>query len=120
MEITWSILKEKILHNSFWAEEINTIVYIFNQNYLRAIKYMISQIAYSRKKNYVFHFKLFESIFYIYILDACRKNLDAKSMKIYFLRFNDESNTYWLYDKKTKNIFFSWDVMFVEYSYMVE
>ena len=57
MEMARCMLKGKGLPNQFWAEAVNTAVYILNRSYTKALKGQTPHEAYSGKKPFVSHFR---------------------------------------------------------------
>ncbi|MCO5571443.1 hypothetical protein L7F22_025183 [Adiantum nelumboides] len=91
VEMARSMIKAKGLPDSFWAEAINTTVYILNRSYTKAVKDMTHLQAFSGKKPSVSHFKFFGSDCYVHVPDASRTKWDAKSQKCIFLGYSEES-----------------------------
>ncbi|MCO5557407.1 hypothetical protein L7F22_010970 [Adiantum nelumboides] len=109
-----SMIKAKGLPDSFWAEAVNTAVYILNRSYTKAVKDMTPLQAFSGKKPSVSHFRIFGSDCYVHVPNASRTKWDAKSQKCIFLGYSEESKGYRLYNPTTKKIVISRDVVFAE------
>ena len=120
VEMARSMLKGKGLPNSFWAEAVNTAVYILNCSATKGVSKMTPQQAYSGKKPSVAHFKVFGSECFMHVPDAERRKLDPKSRKCIFLGYDMESKAYRLYDPEAKKVQLSRDVCFQEDSQQVE
>ena len=88
------MLKGKGLPNQFWAEAVNTAVYILNRSYTKALKGQTPHEAYSGKKPFVSHFQTFGCECYVHVPDAYKNKLQPKSNKFIFLGYNDEWKTY--------------------------
>ncbi|MCO5613004.1 hypothetical protein L7F22_067277 [Adiantum nelumboides] len=114
VEMAWSMIKSKGLPNIFWAEAVNTAVYILNRSYTKAVKDMTPLQAFSGKKPSLSHFKIFGSDCYVHMPDASRTKWDAKSQKCIFLGYSEESKGYRLYNPTTKKIVISRDAVFAE------
>jgi hypothetical protein len=108
------MLKAQALPDPFWAEAVNTAVYILNRSYTKALQGKTPQEAYSGKKPSVLHFRTFGCTCYAHIPDVSRKKLDAKSKKCIFLGYSEESKAYRLYDPEARKILTSRDVVFDE------
>ena len=98
------MLKAQGLPDPFWAEAVNTTVYILNQSYTKTLQGKTHQEDYSGKKPSVLHFRTFGCTCYAHVPDTNRKKLDAKSRKCIFLGYSEESKAYRLYDPETRKI----------------
>ena len=65
-----SMIKAKGLPDTFWAEAVNTAVYILNRSYTKVVKDMTPLQAFSGKRTSVSHFKIFGSDCYVHVPDA--------------------------------------------------
>ena len=115
-----SMLKGKVLPDTFLAEAINIVVYILNRSYTKVVKDMAPLQAFSGKKPSIAHFKFFGSDCYVHVPDASRTKWDAKSLKCIFLGYSEESKGYRLYNPTTKKVIISHDVVFEEYPHQEE
>jgi hypothetical protein len=88
------MLKAQALPDSFWAEAVNTAVYILNRSYTKALQGKTPREAYSGKKPLVLHFRIFGCTCYAHVPDVSRKKLDDKSKKCIFLGYSEESKAY--------------------------
>ena len=120
VEMARSMLKGKGLPDTFWAEAVNTAVYILNRSYTKAVKDMTPLQAFSGKKPSVAHFRIFGSDCYVHVPDASRTKWDAKSQKCIFLGYSEESKGYRLYNPTTKKVIISRDVVFEEHPHQEE
>ena len=107
-------LKAQDLPDSFWAEAINTAIYILNRSFTKAVKDMTPHEAYSGKKPSVEHFRIFGCHCYAHVPNSTRTKLESKSKKCVFLGYSEESKAYRLYDSEAKKIIVSRDVVFAE------
>ena len=114
VEMARCMLKAQALPDPFWAEAVNTAVYILNRSYTKALQGKTPQEAYSGKKPSVLHFRTFGCTCYAHVPDVSRKKLDAKSKKCIFLGYSEESKAYRLYDPEARKILTSRDVVFDE------
>ena len=114
------MLKGKGLPNHFWEEALNTDVYIFNRSYTKALKGKMVHEAYTSKKPFVSHFKIFGCDCYVHVLDKERNKVQVKSTKCTFLGYKDDKKAYILYDPTTKKIVASHDVVFKKQPHAME
>ena len=75
VESAWCVLQHARLSNVFWAEAVNTAVYVLNQAPTSIVKGKTPQEAWSGKKPTVEHFRVFGSNAYAYVLDEKRTKL---------------------------------------------
>ncbi|GKB98527.1 retrovirus-related pol polyprotein from transposon TNT 1-94 [Tanacetum coccineum] len=81
MEMARSMLYEKKLPKTFWAETVATSVYLLNRLATKAMSSKTPIKAWSRTKLSIQHLKAFGSISYYRILEIKRSKLDAKARK---------------------------------------
>ena len=108
------MLQHAGLSNVFWAEAINTAVYVLNRAPTSAVKGKTPQEAWSGKKPTVEHFRVFGCEAYAHVSDEKRTKLDLKSVKCIFLGYYEGSKCYRLFNPEKKTIVKSRDVKFVE------
>ena len=104
MEMARNMLNGKGLPNSFWAEAVNTTIYILNRSATKAVDGKTPQEAYSGKKPSVAHLKVFGSECFMHIPDEERTKLEPKSRKCIFLGYDMESKAYRLYDPQARKV----------------
>ena len=80
MEMARSMLKEKGLPNTFWAEAVYTAVYILNRCPTKSVKDKTPIEAWNGKKPSAKHLRVFGSICYIHIPDVKRHKLEDKTI----------------------------------------
>nr|GEU36887.1 retrovirus-related Pol polyprotein from transposon TNT 1-94 [Tanacetum cinerariifolium] len=117
MEMARSMLYEKNLPKTFWAEAVATSVYLLNKLATKAVSGKTPIEAWSGIKPSIQHLKVFGSISYYHILDIKRSKLDAKARKGIFVDYAIESNGYRIYDLTDSKIIISRDVTFDEGAY---
>lgn len=91
MEMARSMLKEKGLPNTFWAEVVYTAVYLLNRCPTKAVWDKTPIEALSRKKPSAKHLRVFGSICYIHVPDKKRHKLEDKTVRGIFLGYNSQS-----------------------------
>ena len=108
------MLQHARLSNVFWAEAVNTAVYVLIRAPTSAVKGKTPQEAWSGKKPTVEHFRVFGCDAYAHISYEKRTKLDSKSVKCIFLEYYEGTKCYRLFNPKNKKIVKSRDVKFVE------
>ncbi|GJU62276.1 retrovirus-related pol polyprotein from transposon TNT 1-94 [Tanacetum coccineum] len=117
MEMARSMLYEKKLPKTFWAEAVATSVYLLNRLATKAVSGKTPIEAWSGIKPSIQHLKVFGSISYYHIPDIKRSKLDAKARKGIFVGYATESKGYRIYDLTDSKIVISRDVTFDEGAY---
>jgi len=107
MEMAKSMLFEKGLLRSFWAEAINTTIYLINRCPTKALNNQTPFEAWSSRKPSMNHLKVFRCVCYAQILKEKRYKLEETSVRYIFLGYR-------LYNLKTKKVLVSRDVLFDE------
>ena len=110
MDMVRSILKVKHLPNEYWAEAVNRAVYILNRCPTKVVMNKVSEEAWSGKKQFVTHMKVFGCVAYAHVPDRLRKKLDNKGEKCISVGYSDDSKEYKLYNPSTKKFIISRDV----------
>nr|KYP59938.1 Copia protein [Cajanus cajan] len=106
MEMARSMLKEKGLPNTFWAEAIYTAVYLLNRYPTKAVRDKTPIEAWSGKKPSAKHLRVFGSIWY----DEKRHKLEDKTVRGIFLGYNSQSKGYRVYNLQKKKLTISRDI----------
>jgi len=105
----------------FWAEAVNTAIYIKNRCPTKALESKTPQEAWTGRKPDVSHLKIFGYKAFAHIRDEKRSKLDSKSMHCVFLGYCERTKTYRLMCVETKRIIkTSQDVVFLEGTKKVE
>nr|UBX54621.1 transposon Pol polyprotein [Lupinus angustifolius] len=110
MEMARSMLKEKGLPNTFWAEAVYTVVYIMNRCPTKAIEGKSPIEAWSGRKPSAKHLRVFGSICYIHVPKEKRHKLEDKTIRGIFLGYSTQSKGYRIYNLETKKLIISRDV----------
>ena len=116
MEMARSMLKEKGLPNTFWAEAVYTAVYILNRRPTKSVKDKTPIEAWNGKKPSAKHLRVFGSICYIHIPDVKRHKLEDKTIRGIFLGYSNISKGYRVYNLQTKKLVISRDVEVYDYA----
>ena len=114
VETSRSMLKEKGLPKSFWAEAVSTSIYLLNRSPTKAVTEKTPYETWFGRKPNVSHLKVFGSIAYAHIPFEKRQKLDEKSIKCIFVGYSDETKGYRLYNPENKELIISRDVIFNE------
>jgi len=110
MEMARSMLKEKGMPNTFWAEAVYTAVYILNRCLTKAVKDKTLIEAWSGRKPSAKHLRVFGSICYIHVLDQRKHKFEDKTIRGIFLGYSTQSKGYRVYNLQTKKLVISRDV----------
>ncbi|KAM2091058.1 hypothetical protein ACFX1T_029593 [Malus domestica] len=117
VEMAKSMLHEKNLPYAFWAEAVNTAVYLINRCPTKALKKSIPFEAYSGRKPGIAHLKIFGSLCYVHIPSNLRHKLEQNSHKCIFVGYGSSEKGYRLFDPISRKIVLSRDVTFDEDSF---
>ena len=109
-----SMMVRQNLPKTFWPEAVNWSVHILNRSPTFAVKAMTPEEAWSNRKPFVAHFKIFGCIGYTHVPDSIRTKLDDKSKRCIFLGISEESKAFRMYNPITKKLIISRDVRFAE------
>ena len=113
-EMARSMLKGKGLPNTFWAEAVNTTVFILNRSPTKAVQNKTPYEAWYKEKPQVHFLKIFGCIAYALVPSEQREKFDEKGEKYIFIGYSDESKGYRLYNPSTNKFVVSRDVIFDE------
>jgi hypothetical protein len=114
MNMGRTLLKEKSLSNTFWAEAVACSVYLLNRSPTTSVKMKVPQEAWSGTKLNVSHLSTFGYIAYAHIPSELRKKLDDKSEKCIYTGYSETSKAYRLYNPITNKLIITRDVKFLE------
>lgn len=114
MEMARSMLYDKELPRMFWAEAVNTAVYLLNRCPTKAVSDQTPFQAWNGKRPSAAYLKVFGCVCYMHVPDQKRTKLEEKSKKGIFLGFSTLSKGYRIYNLETKKLVTSRDVVFDE------
>ena len=114
VESARSMLQGKNISNGFWAEAINTAVYLKNRCPTKQLVFQTPFEVLHGYKPDVSHFKVFGCTAFAHIPKANRRKLDAKSIKCVFIGYCTDQKAYKLFDPSSHKLFASRDVLFHE------
>ncbi|OMO61385.1 Integrase, catalytic core [Corchorus capsularis] len=114
MEMARRLLFEKQLPKKFWAEAVNTAVYLQNRLLTKAVEGKTPYEALFGKKPSVSHLKVFGCICYVWIPEAKRSKLDEKVEVCIFVGYSNNVKGYRAFNPKAGKVVVSRDVTFNE------
>lgn len=115
MEAGRCMLQDAGLDRRFWAEALNTAIFIKNKSPSKAVRGTTPEEKWSGNKVNLSNLKLFGCIAYAMIPNEKRKKLDAKSKQYVFVGYCSESKGYRLIDPEIPSkCIKSRDVQFLE------
>ncbi len=120
MECARSMIRAQGLDLEFWAEAVNTAIYIKNRCPTKALDSKTPQEAWTGTKPDVFHLRVFGCKTFAHIPDEKRSKLESKSIPCVFLGYCEGTKAYCLMCLQTKRIIKSRDVVFLEGTEEVE
>ena len=82
------------LPKAFWADVVNTAVYLINRYPSIPLEYRLPKEVWSGKKVKLAHLKVFGCIFYVHIESNDHSKLDAKPRRCLFIGYRDEQFGY--------------------------
>ena len=109
-----TMLLDASLPKPFWAEALNTAVYVHNHSPTASLNRNTQYEALAGRKPSVSHFRVFGSICYSHVPKDERGKLDFKSKKCVFVGYSMFSKGYRVYDLENKKTIISRDVIFNE------
>lgn len=113
LEKVRSMLNDAKMQKKFWAEAVNTAVYLINRCPTRTLQGKTPEEAWTGKKPYVGHLKIFGSVAMVHVPKQRRLKLDPKSTKCVFVGYADDVKGYRLYNATTGEIIISRDVKII-------
>ncbi|OMO72757.1 hypothetical protein CCACVL1_17615 [Corchorus capsularis] len=114
MDMARCLLFEKKLPKKFWAEAVNTAVYLLNRLPTKALKNLTPYEGWSGAKPSVTHLKVFGCVCYTWIPNVKRGKLDEKAQIGVFVGYSIEVKGYRIYNPTTNKVYLSRDVKFDE------
>ena len=117
LEMARCMMFEKKLPKSFWAEAVNTAVYLQNRLPTRAVQGMTPIEAWGDIKPSLRHLKVFGSLCYTHVPDVKRSKLDEKAEKGVLIGYSSQSKGYKVYGIDSGKVFISRDLKVDEDAY---
>lgn len=114
VEAARSMLHSKNLALSFWAEAVNTAVYILNRCGPSPVKNKSPYQVWFNKDASMNHLRVFGSVVYVHVPKQKRRKLDKKAKKGIFVGYCEDSKAYRIWIPAEKKIEIARDVIFRE------
>lgn len=114
VEKTRCMLADCNLNNKFWAEAVNTAVYLYNRLPSSAIDWNIPEERWTGMPQSYKDLRVFGCAAYAYAKTAKLKKLDPRSVKCVFLGYCSDRKAFRLYSLETRRLVISRDVTFDE------
>lgn len=115
MEAARCMLQDAGLEKRYWAEAVNTAIFIKNKSPSKAVRNSTPEEKWTGKRVDLSNLRVFGCIAYAFIPNERRKKLDAKSRKYIFVGYCNESKGYRLVDPENPSkCIKSRDVHFIE------
>ena len=114
MESARAMMSHSNLPNQFWAEAVNTSVYICNRCPTSALDGVTPYECLFKQKPDVGNLHVFGCVSYVHIPDGQRTKLEGKSRKSIFVGYPEGTKGYKFYDPSSRKFFRSRDVVFQE------
>lgn len=102
------------LEKTYWAEAVNTAVYIINRTVSSAINGDIPEKIWSGYEVDLSHIRIFGSNVMVHVPKQRRRKWDPKSTKMVFVGYSDTTKGYRCYDPQSRRVVISRDVCFME------
>ncbi|CAL5368182.1 unnamed protein product [Camellia sinensis] len=114
MEMTRCLLHDKGLPKKFWAEAVNTAVFLLNRLPTKALQKKTPFEACSGYKPKLLNLKAFGCLCFSYIPQVKRDKLDKKAESGIFVGYSSISKAYRIYLPQSNKVIVSRDVQFFE------
>ena len=103
------------LPKMFWADAVNTAVFLINRGSSTPLENGIPKQAWSGKEVNLSFLRIFGYVSYVHIATVERSKLDAKSIKCTFIGYGGDDFGYRFWNDQNKKIIHSRDVVFNEH-----
>ena len=114
VECARSMLQGKNMSNGFWAEAVNTAVYLKNRSPTKKLNLQTPfEVIYGYKPE-VKHLRIFGCKAFAHIPKDDRRKLDAKSFECIFVGYHNDHKAYKLFHPSSHKLIASRDVVFHE------
>lgn len=114
MNMVRSMLSNKEIPKTFWAEAVNWSIYVLNRCPTLILNNVTPEEAWTGVKPSVEHFRIFGCLAHAHVPEARRTKLDNRSTTCVLLGLSEESKAYRLFDPIAKKVIISRDVIFEE------
>lgn len=109
---TRAMLHDQGISFHLWAEACKTMVFVQNCSPHRILGMNTREKAFSGKKHYVSHFKIFDSFVYFHVTKDARKKLEPTAEVGIFLGYTDTPHNYRVYFSANRMTVVKGDVIF--------
>ncbi|OUC41357.1 integrase core domain protein [Trichinella nativa] len=109
-----TMLIDANLSPDLWAEAVGTANYLRNRCTTKALRKVIPEEAWSGRKPNLAHLKVFGCLAMVHVASGQRKKWDLKSEERIFVGYCETSKGYRTVDCKTKKMYVTRDVKFLE------
>ena len=109
-----SMLLHASLPQQFWAEAVNTAVYLHNRSPTVALKDKTPYECWYSSKPNVSNLRVFGCLSFVHTPDGKRQKFDPKASKAIFVGYPQDTKGYKLYDLSSKRFVRSQNVIFYE------
>jgi len=110
------MLQGKQISNGFWAEVVNTAVYLKNISPTKKLEFQTPFEVFNGYKPQVKHLRIFGCKAFSHIPKDDRRKLDAKSLECVFVGYCNDHKAYKLFHPSTHKLIASRDVVFHEHT----
>ena len=114
MEMARFLLFEKDLPKKFWAEAVNTSIFLLNRLPIRALQNKTSYEAWHSYKPSFQNLKIFGSLCFTYVPQVRKDKLDRKVEASIFVGYNNVTKGYRFFQPQTEKVIVSRDIKFIE------
>jgi hypothetical protein len=114
MEMARCLLFEKDLPKKFWAEAVNTAVFLLNRLPTRALQHKTPYEVWHGYKPSLQNLKVFGCLCFTHIPQVKRDKLDRKAKAGIFVGYSNVTKGYRVYQPATEKVIISRDIKFVE------
>ncbi|CAF4946174.1 unnamed protein product [Pieris macdunnoughi] len=102
------------LEKKFWAEAVNTSVYLRNRSVVTGLNNKTPYEVWTGQKPNLSHLRIFGSVVMVHILKERRLKWDKKANKLIFVGYAEKTKGYRVYDPVTNIVTISRDVVVME------
>jgi hypothetical protein len=100
------------LAQEFWAEEVNTTIYLVNMSPSSVLFDMTPHEVWLGKNPLVAHLKVFDCDAFVHVPKEKRSKLDKKEVKCIFIGYKQGIKGYKIWDLASRRTMYSQDVVF--------
>lgn len=113
MEAARTLILSKNLAAKFWAEAVNTAVYVLNRSGKSTMTDKTPYELWHGKRSSINHMQIFGSDVFVHIPKEKRNKLSAKSAKCIFIGYDENVKGYRVWNPETNKVQVARDVIFL-------